>query len=170
MVSFSLYVPGAIRICVGVVLVFDRLSRAACTVVKLAPLGPTVTMGWPVTLLQSGAAPELPPVLDPPLRPAVGLEPPALAPPVAERPPTPAPADEPATPTVPALLPKLPATPTVPALPPKPPATPTVPALASGLPTPASFEQAVASSTPENARETTRAKLVAETKCARMSG
>ena len=36
------------------VLVFDKLFNAACTVLKLAPLGPTVTMGCPVMLLQSG--------------------------------------------------------------------------------------------------------------------
>jgi hypothetical protein len=62
----------------------DRLFRAACTVVKSAPLAPTVMMGWPGTPLQSGEplpppAPAKPPL---PLAPeAPALPPPLFTPP-----------------------------------------------------------------------------------------
>src|SRR6185369_12999886 len=135
MLSFSLYVFGAMRICVGVVLDFDRLFNAACTVLKLAPLGPTVTMGCPVTSLQSAfplaPPPEpapAPPELALPAAPAVAAaplapEPAALLVPALPLDAVPAPLWLPALLTLPAP-PALPSPPTRPACPRRLPAVP----------------------------------------------
>ena len=85
------------RICVGVVLVLERLFSAAWMVVKLAPLAPTVTTFCPVTLLQSWALPP-PPLPAEPAEPDEPDEPPAPEP--AELPPAPPLPVEPAAPAV----------------------------------------------------------------------
>lgn len=184
------------RICVGVVLVLDRLFNAACTVVKFAPLGPTVTTGWPVTLLQSALL-LLPPVPAVPALPAIPpfpavLAAPALAPPVPAvlltppPPPLPVPAvGAPAELVVPAVL-VAPAV-LVPAMAVMPaeltlPAVLTLPAIAGPPATPlgeppvsvspvlaASSEQPSASGKLTAARERTLPKLATETKRVRIS-